>query len=160
MSVEPIFAHALALIFTIAAIAAALLALSVRALFASAIAVGAISACAAAAMLALGAGEGALALALLGVGLAPVLMLGAILLSARASKAVNQGPIWFSAAGAVAAGAAVLWAAPELGATQAEPVLNGAAGPWLAALVFVAALAVLALLGFGERGPFSAGGKR
>lgn len=157
MSAETLLAQGLALLFTLAAIVAALVALSVRALFAACLAVGAVSACAAAALMAMGAGEGALALALFGAALAPVLMLGGVLLSARASKAMKHGPIWFSAAAAGVVGVMAVWAAPELGATQAAAPLNGAAGPWLAAIVFVTALGALALLGFGERGPFSGG---
>ncbi|HRP10715.1 MAG TPA: hypothetical protein PLK37_06755 [Terricaulis sp.] len=154
---ETLITHALALLLALAAIGAALIALSVRALFATCMALAAVSACAAVALMALGAGEGALALALFGAGLAPVLMLAGVLLSARAAKAMKHGPIWFSAVAAGAVGAAIVWAAPELARAPAAPALSGAAAPWLALLLFVAALGVVALLGFGERGPFGGG---
>ncbi len=157
MNAEALFAQALALVFTLAAIAAALTALSVRALFATAMGLAGACACAAVALTALGAGEAALALALFGAALAPVLMLGGVLLSARAAKALNHGPIWFTAIAAAATAVAVAWGAPELAAAPPSRGLDGAAAPWLAALVFVAALGVVALLGFGERGPFSGG---
>lgn len=157
MNLEALIAEILALVFALAAIAAAFAALSVRALFATAMGVAGACACAAVALLALGAGEGALALALFGAALAPVLMLGGVLLSARASKALKHGPIWFTAIAAAVTAAVVVWGAPELAAAPAPHMLDGAAGPWLAALVFVSALGVIALLGFGERGPFSGG---
>jgi hypothetical protein len=157
MSADALIAQTLAFAFALAAIAAALTALSVRSLFAMCMGLAGAGACAAIALLALGAGEGALAMALFGAALAPVLMLAGVLLSARTAKALKHGPIWFSAVAASAAGAAIVWAAPELAVAPAPPALSGAAAPWLAALVFVAVLGVVALLGFGERGPFSGG---
>jgi len=154
---EALITYALALVFALAAIGAALTALSVRALFATCMALAGVSACAAAALVALGAGEGALAVALFGVGLAPVLMMAGVLLSARAAKAMKHGPIWFSAVAAAAVGAAAAWSAPELAAAPQAGALSASAAPWLGALVFVAALGVIALLGFGERGPLGGG---
>jgi hypothetical protein len=113
------------------------------------------SACAAVALVAVGAGEGALALALFGGALAPAMMLAAVLLSARNAKALKNGPIWLSAIAALVAGAAILWAAPELAAAPPAQPLASAAAPWIAAVIFAATLGVVALLGFGERGPFS-----
>ena len=155
MNLEVVFAHTLALVFVLAGLGAALTALSVRALFATCMGVAGVAACAAVALLASGAGEGALAMALFGVALAPALMLAGVLLSARSAKAIKRGPIWFSAVAAGMVGAVFVWVAPELATAPAPREMDAAAGPWLAALVFVAAVGVVALLGFGERGPFS-----
>jgi hypothetical protein len=155
MSMESLLTQALAILFALGAIAAALAALSVRSLFAMGMGLTAMSACAAAALLAMGVGEGALALALFGAALAPVLIMAGLLLSARAAKALKHGPIWFSGAAAAGAAAVIVAASPELTAAPPMPALQGAAAPWLAGAVLVGALGVVALLGFGERGPFS-----
>jgi hypothetical protein len=155
MSAETIIAQALAVVFALGAIGAALAALSLRSLFAMCVGLAGASACAAVALVGVGAGEGALALALFGGALAPAMMLAAVLLSARTAKALKNGPIWLSAIAALVAGAAILWAAPELAAAPPAQPLASAAAPWIAAVIFAATLGVVALLGFGERGPFS-----
>jgi len=86
-------------------------------------------------------------------GLAPVLLLGGVLLSSRAMKPRTRGLPWLSIGAAAAAAAAMLWAAPSLDLQQqqiAPP--RGGASPALGALVFIAAAACAALLGYGERG--------
>ena len=143
---EALLAQALAAVFALAAALAALAALQVRALFATAMGVAGASACAAAALLALGAGEGALALALFGAALAPVMLLAGVLLSARTAKALPRTPIWFGAGAAALLGALVLWAAPELAAAPAPAAPETAVGAWIAAIIFVAGLGVVALI--------------
>lgn len=154
MSGEVWLAQALALFFALAALAASLLALGVRSLFAMCMGLAAVAACAAAALLAMGVGEAGVALALFGAGLAPVLILAGVLLSVRAAKAVKQGPVWFAAVGAVLICVMVVFGGAEFTRVAPAPALHGAMGLWLAALAFVAALGVVGLLGFGERGAF------
>lgn len=145
----------IALSFVAGAAACALAAAMSRSLFAMCMALASAHACAAVAVLARGASDAALSLALFGAGLAPVLMLAALLLSARATKAFKRGPVWLGGASAAAAGVAILWAAPEVRATAPPAAFaHGAAGPWIAALLFVAAIGCVGALGYGERGAF------
>lgn len=129
----------------------ALLARSVFVMFAQLVVC---AAAAAGALLLLQAGDGALALVLFGAGWAPLLLLAAMLLSARAAKRAVRQPWTSLAAAAITAGAAV-WGARDM-AAQATPA--NASAPdvafWIAPLVIVSAIAVTALLGFGERGAF------
>jgi len=125
--------------------------LTARSLFAVSMRLAALSALATAALLALGYGDGALVLALVGAGVAPTLLMGGVLLSARAAKPRKRRP-WLSLAAVAACALAVLIAAPDL--ADAPRAVAGA-GPnalWLGALAFVAASACVALLGYGERG--------
>lgn len=102
-------------------------------------------------LLAMANGEGAIALALFGVGVAPVLLMGGALLSAQVSKRAKRP--WTSVLLALAAIAPIAWAAADLAnapAVQGAPV--AISGVWLAALALVAACACAGLLGYGERG--------
>jgi len=151
----------LALTFSAGALACALATAMSRSLFAMCMSLASAHACAAVAIMSLGASDGALTLALFGAGLAPFLMLAGLLLSARAAKVYKRGPVVLAAVTASAAGVAMLWAAPELGATSAPMMhAHGAIGPWLAALLFVAAMGCVGLLGYGERGPFEPVGQK
>lgn len=147
-------AHGLALALTIGAAAAVIGALTARSLYAMCVQLIAAGACIAASMLTLGAGDGALAQALLGVALAPVVLLATMLLSARAAKPRRTGVPWLTFVAAAAAAVAILWMTPELGraAPAAAQTQAGALAPWLAMLVFVAAATCVGLLGYGERG--------
>lgn len=131
---------------------AAFAVLAARSLFSLCVALAALSACAAGALLALDRPDGAAALALLGVGIAPIVLLGGVLLSARAAKPRTRGSPWLSIGAAILAAAAMLWAAPtlELGPAIAAP--RGGAPSALAVLIFVASAACVGLLGYGERG--------
>lgn len=132
---------------------AAIGALNARSLFVATIAASAVAALAAAVMLGAGYPDGALALAAVGVGVAPVLMLGAILLSAPAAKPGRKAWPLVALIAALGAGVAVLFALPELAATDAvEPSNAAQPGLWLGGVVFVAAIGAVGLLGFGERG--------
>ena len=147
-------AQALALLLTVGAFAGAVGAMTARSLYAMCVHLVVTGAYAAASMLALGAGDGALAQALLGVALTPVVLLAAMLLSARAAKPRRSGLPWLTLAAAAGAAVAVLWVMPALGAPAppAPIVQTGGLAPWLAALVFVSAAACVGLLGYGERG--------
>lgn len=147
--------HILALIFLAGALACALAAAMSRSLFAMCMSLASAHACAAVALLALDASDAALTVALFGAGLAPVLILAGVLLSARASKAYKRGPVLVAAVTAAAAGVAIVWASPELQAVAAPVAIShGAVGPWIAVLLFVAAIGCVGLLGYGERGSF------
>ncbi len=143
--------QALGFALVVAAGAVALGALAARSLFAMCVGLAAASALAACAMLALGRGAGGLALALAGVGVAPVLLMSGLLLSARGSRARSLPLVSLLIAGASVV--AIAWVAPDLRAALAS-VLPEAPPPtlWLAALLFVAVCAGVALLGYGERG--------
>lgn len=147
-------AHWLALALTLGAIAGALGAVTARSLYAMCVYLVVAGACAAASLLALGAGDAALAQALIGVALTPVLLLATILLSTRAAKPRHNGRPWLTLIAAIAAAGAVLLVTPELGPPPpvAAPAQSGALAPWLTALVFVAVAACVGLLGYGERG--------
>lgn len=149
---EPLAAHALALVLTGLAIAAAVGALMARSLVAMVLCLAAVGALTASALLALSAGDAALAQALFAFALAPVILLAALLLSSRAAKA-RRHPPWLAIGAAIAAGAAVLWATSDMTPVGgAMPAPDGALAPWLAPLVFVAVAAAFGLLAYGERG--------
>ncbi len=142
-----------ALILTLAALACACGAATARSLFAMCMYVAAAAALASATLLALGAGAAALGVALFGVGLAPVMVLAALLLSARAVKPKRRGLAWVTVAAAIVAGGAMLWASPELSQARPAPrVPEANLTALLALLLFPAIAAAVALLGYGERG--------
>jgi hypothetical protein len=145
--------HWLALGFTCAAFVIAIAALMARSLFAMCMYLAAAGVLGAAAMLALGAGDAGLAAALFLAAWAPLLLLAAMLLTARATKAKRRSGPWFSLAAALVTAGGVLAVVPELG-DAATPAAGGAGaiGAWLAPLLLVAAAACVGLLGFGERG--------
>lgn len=126
--------------------------LTARSLFAACVALAALCACAGAAVLALGYGEAALMTALVGAGLAPALLLGAVLLSAPTVQPRSRRWPWLSVVGASAVVLVVLFAAAGLqsGAPIAAPKQGGLAA--IALIVFAAAAATVGLLAYGERG--------
>ncbi len=137
-----------------AALVAAFGAILARSLFAMCMHLMAAGASVAAMALVLGAGEGALALALFGAAWAPVLLLAAMLLSARAAKDTRRGWPWLSLIAATAALCAVWWPLLQL---ETRTDVGGAyvsigMGFWLAPLLLVMAVACVGLLGYGERG--------
>ncbi len=143
----------LALAFLCATAVTAVAALMARSLVAMCMYLAAAGVLAAAAMLALGAGDGALTLALFLAAWAPLLLLAAMLLTARATRAKRRGWPWFSLSAAIAAAAGVLFAVPDLGGAAAPAAANpGAIGAWLAPLLLAAAAACVGMLGYGERG--------
>ena len=146
--------HGGALVLMLSALACACGAATARSLFAMCMYASAAAALIGATMLALGAGAAALGVALFGVGLAPVLVLAALLLSARAVKSGRRGMAWLTITAAVAAVGVIVWASPEL--SQARPALLAATAstqPAPLAFLFLAAFAaVIGVLGYGERG--------
>lgn len=129
----------------------AVVALRARSLFVTAACVAGVAALSAAAVLLLGGGDGAVAIAAFGVAIAPVVVMGGVLLSARTAKTMRSG-VWPSAVAVVAGLAAAAAIAPELAAAPATTLPHAPTSLWLGALVFVAAAACVAVLGYGERG--------
>lgn len=124
-----------------------------RALFAMAMLFAAFGALAALAALALGAPLVALTLAAVAAGLAPVLLLGAVLLSARTAKPRRRPPAVATPLAAALAIGVALWGARDLGVARVSAApLEGAPALWLAALAFAAGAGAFVLLAFGERG--------
>ena len=143
-----------------AALVAAFGAIWARSLFAMCMHLVAAGASVAAMALVLGAGEGALALALFGAAWAPVLLLAAMLLSARAAKDTRRGWPLLSLIGAAAALCAVWWPLLQL-ETRADAggaYVSAGMGFWLAPLLLVMAVACVSLLGYGERGALGSDG--
>lgn len=153
MIAAPLAASVFVAVLIACAGAAALFALSTRALFAAVAACASMSALAAVACLLAGGGDAALALAAFGVGLAPVVLIGCVLLTARAAKPGRGRALWFGGGVAIAALALTAFFAPEFAepARMARPDI-GAPGLWLAGLVFVAIVGGVGLLGYGPRG--------
>lgn len=129
----------------------AVAALRARSLFVTAACLAGVVALAAAAALLLGGGDGAVAMAAFGVALAPVIVMAGVLLSARTAK-TTRGGLWISAVAVVAGVAAAVAIAPELGAGPTAAPSSAPISLWLGVLMFVAATACVAVLGYGERG--------
>ena len=145
--------YILTLALMVAVIAAALGALLARSLFMMCVCLVAAGAVATAVVLALGAPGAALALAIVATGWAPLLLLGGVLLSARATKGGRDDPPWLSIVVGAAVASAIVWAGADIGASIAAPLAAAPSiGFWIAPLVLVAAGGCVGLLGFGERG--------
>lgn len=144
----------LALVLMGVAIASAIGALAARSLFVSGMHVIAAGVCAAAATMLLRGGDGALAFAVFAAAWAPVLLLAAMLLSTRSSKAARAKLPWASVLGALFVALALWW--PLLDLRNAAPAAASAPATalsfWLAPVVFAAAAVCLGALGYGERG--------
>ena len=105
------------------------------------------------AALALGAPLAAIALAVLGVGVAPVFFLGAILLTGRAARArVGRALAAPAALGGIAG--VIAWMARDVLGAAPPAASEGAIAVWIGALALAAGVGAFALLGFGERGGF------
>jgi hypothetical protein len=145
----------LALVLLIAAIAAALEAIMSRSLLAMCGHLTAAGALVATVVLLLRGGDGALAAALFAAAWAPINLLGAVLLSARAAKPWRSVRAWLSALAAAAAAMALLWPLSEMpAAASASTMATAGLGFWIAPVIAAAAAACVGLLGYGERGMF------
>lgn len=144
----------LALALMAVAIGSAIGALAARSLFVTCMHVLTVGVSVAAATLLLRGGDGGLALALFATAWAPVLLMAAMLLSARATKAARARLPWLSILGAVVVAGAIWWPLMEL--STAAPVLPVHAldglSFWLAPVLLVAAAGCVGVLGYGERG--------
>lgn len=141
------------------AVVLAVAALTARALFVACAYLSGLAALAAAAALLMGAGDGALALAIFGVALAPVLILAAALLTAPAVRARRALP-WLSISAAAFAAFVMFGATMDLAPRQIAAAHHAdALGFWLTPLLLAAAAACVGLLGYGERGAFARRGE-
>ncbi|MGD9967005.1 MAG: hypothetical protein AB7T59_10820 [Hyphomonadaceae bacterium] len=140
------------------AMIAAFGAMSARSLFVAVMHLAAAGVAVASVVLLLGSGEGALAVALLAAAWAPVLLLGAMLLSARAAKPPRALPTMLGWLGATIALPLLWWPLVELSAhAPTASLATTGSSSWIAPLVFVLAVVCLALLGYGERGALTRG---
>jgi hypothetical protein len=99
-----------------------------------------------------------LATALLAAAWAPVLLLGAILLSSRAAKQTRSGAMLFGWLAAAGATLLVCWPLGELGGADASMAAGTAnLGFWIAPLLLVLGAVCLGLLAYGERGAMARG---
>ncbi|MBS0383924.1 MAG: hypothetical protein JSS00_01080 [Proteobacteria bacterium] len=134
------------------ALALAVAALTARALFVATVFCMLLAAVASAAMLARDGSLPAIALLVFGAGLSPLWLLGGVLLSSSAIKARRRGAPWLTVLASLATAAIIVTVSPELGTTHAAGAHPVGIPMLLAALMFVAAIVVCALLGYGERG--------
>ena len=142
------------------AIATAIGAVLARSLFVTCVHVTVTGVAVAAAVLLLGADDGGVALALFAAAWAPVLLMAAMLLSVRATKAPQVRAFsWLSLLGAAAAAIAIWWPLLELAAAAPVAIQGELAGLsfWLAPLLLVAGAGCVGVLGFGERGALRPG---
>lgn len=150
----PVLAAAvIAVVLSGVALALAIAALTARALFVACVFCALLSAVAAVVLLAQGAALPAIALAIFGAALLPLWFLAGLLLSGNAVKTTRRRAPWLTLVAALATAALIVAVAPDLaithglraGAPSGLPALVGA-------VIFVAAISVIGLLGFGERG--------
>ncbi|HET9230950.1 MAG TPA: hypothetical protein VFO00_06655 [Vitreimonas sp.] len=127
-----------------------------RSLFSACVGLAALCTCAGAALLALGFADGAVVVGLLGGAIAPVLLLGGVVLTSRSVKPTAWRLPWLSILAAALAALAMMWGVPALDLQQQIQEPRGGASVALAALVFTAVAACVALLGYGERGVLAA----
>ncbi|MBL8538011.1 MAG: hypothetical protein JNM59_11465 [Hyphomonadaceae bacterium] len=113
-------------------------------------------------MVLLESGQGATGVAVAAVVWAPLLLLSGVALSARATKGLHARWAWLGALVAFAATAPVALVVGRRAAmsTTLSGVALGDVGFWLMLLSLVVGAAVLGLLGYGERGVLTAGGRK
>lgn len=147
-----VIVHWLGFGFIVFAVAAAAGVAAARTHFAICVFVAVMSVLVALALLCFGAGDAALAVALLGVGVAPVLLLGGVLLSTPAIRAKRRGAPWLVIFAVAATSVALIWATQDAMPPQTPLPAPLGFGAWLAMLVLVAGFVCTGLLGYGERG--------
>jgi len=134
-------------------LALAMTALAARALFVAVASSALMGAVAGLALLANGAVLPAISLVVLGVALFPALLLGGMLLSTNAAKDSRRRARWLTMFAALATTAVIAAVTPELVATRSVSFPEPAGLPaLLAAVMFVAGVSVIGLIGYGERG--------
>ena len=149
-----------ALVLTGVALALAVAALRARALFVASVYAGLVAALASAALLANGSVLAAVAMAIFGAAFLLVWVLGGMLLSANSVKATRRGAPWLTFLSAFAMAGLILAVAPELAATRPAPITEAVGLPALrSALMFVAGISVIGLIGYGERGALERRGR-
>ncbi|MEQ1618806.1 MAG: hypothetical protein ABL883_10745 [Terricaulis sp.] len=143
----------LALPLMLAVLTACCVALLSRSLFVACLCLLSAGATGTAILLLLNGGVAAPEFALLGVAWAPLMLIGATVLSKRAAKA-RRRPAWLSLVLGACAATALSWAALSDTPTLALEVKfdDSASALWLAPVFLVLGIAAMALAGFGERG--------
>lgn len=146
----------LALVLSFVAAGTALAAVGMRTLFVSIVMIGAAGACLAAACALLGFGLAGIILALVFVAWAPVTLLGATLLTQRAAKASRRSGAVATLAGGALVFTAVAWGVWEArGVAPAPQIATEPLTLWPILIVFVACAVGVGVLGYGERGALS-----
>ena len=138
--------------FVVLALAAGAAIAASRTHFAACVLVAATSVLAGLALLCFGAGEAALALTLMGVGLGPVILLGAILLTTPAIRAKSPSSPWPVIVAVGVASVVLIWATQDAAAPRAALAQPVGLGVWIVLLVLVTGYVCAGLLGYGERG--------
>jgi hypothetical protein len=143
--------HGLGVGLILLALVVAASVVTARTHFATIVCVVAMSMLVALALLCFGADQAALAVTLLGVGVAPLLLLGGVLLSTPAIRTKRHAP-WPAMLAVAVTSLALIWATRDVAPPQAALSPPLGLGQWLALLVFIAAIVCAGLLGYGERG--------
>ena len=134
-------------------LALSMTALAARALFVACVTGALMSAIAGLALMGDGAVLPAIGLVVLGVSLFPAWLLGGMVLSTNAAKDSRRRGPWLTSLAALATAAVIVAATPELITTPNIAFPETAGLPaLLAALMFVAGVCVIGLIGYGERG--------
>lgn len=134
-------------------LALAMTALAARALFVACVSGALVGAVAGLVLLANGAVLPAIGLIVLGVALFPAWLLGGMLLSTNAAKDSRRRAPWLTLLAALATTAVIVTVTPDVAATRSVSFPEPAGLPaLLAAIMFVAGVSVIGLIGFGERG--------
>lgn len=152
MSAAAVIAPWLALALIAGVAACAFAAATARSLVAACLSLWAMAALAVAALLSLGRNDVALAMALLAACLAPLLLFGTLLLSARVAKASKRRAPYITVLGAAVVVGAMVWALRDLPAAAPAQPADASALFFAAPLVLAAVAGAIGLLGFGERG--------
>ena len=138
------------------ALVAAVGAIAARSLFAMIMHLLTVGAAIAVLVLLRGQGDGALAIGLVAVAWTPILLLGAVLLSARSARGGRRVLPWLTAAAALVIVGAAWFPLGELVERSPPPrAASLSLGFWLAPLLLVTAAACVGLLGHGERGAYA-----
>jgi hypothetical protein len=151
---DALLGSTMALLSTLGALAAAGVVIATRSLFVVSVALVVMLAMAAAAFAGLGLANAALGASVFGVALAPTLLLGAIVLTGRSAKRYPLGAFLLAGIACILLAAALtasLFGFVTAADRPPPPAPRGVA-LLLTAIVFVAALASVGLLGYGERG--------
>lgn len=151
---------ALVLALSAALLTLAMTAIAARALFVTCVCCMAAAAIAALLLLWSGAGLAAIAVVVLGAAFFPIWLLSGMLLSANTIRSARPNRLWLTLLAALGVWAILVAIAPE--AVSTPDAENGEAAGLpvlLAALLFVAASAAIALVGHGERGALQRPGR-
>jgi hypothetical protein len=155
-----LIAGVLTLVLSAVLLALAVTALTARALFVAAVTCTLMAAIAGQVLLTQGDSLAAIGLVAFGVAFFPVWLMGAMLLSTNAVKNGKRRAAWLTVLAALATTAVLVVVTPELMTTPGTGVEDPVGLPAvLTALMFVVCVAVIGLIGYGERGAFARRGR-